>query len=346
MKNHYGLCEEDVFLQKTVYSFDVSVWELFLWFFCEAKLCLIKSGHEGNFVNLTRAIHRHKVTVCHFVPSILRVFLAFLSHHGGIEKLKCLKKVFSSGEALKYDLAEKFNLVLTAKNSTQLHNLYGPTEATVDVTYFDCTNFKSDEKIVPIGKPIWNTMIYVLDENLNECMDGEIGEIYISGDGIAAGYINNLELTRKSFVPDLCCPGATMYKSGDHGRWRNGFVEFLGRVDNQVKVHGIRIELEEIENQMLEYEPIEQSIVIAFGEPEKRLVAYYGGENPANTSSIINFLSKKFPKSMIPTEFIFIDKFPAKQNGKIDRKALELMYKEKNWYENKRTQNKHNSACI
>ncbi|MDR3046761.1 MAG: amino acid adenylation domain-containing protein [Bacteroidales bacterium] len=329
MKEQYGLSETDVFLQKTLYSFDVSVWEIFLWFFCGAKLCLLKSGNEGNFTNLTNAINKHGVTACHFVPSILRTFLRFLSHYGGIEKLKCLKRVFASGEALSYDLVDKFNSVLTKENDTQLHNLYGPTEATVDVTYFDCTNYHAEDRIVPIGKPIWNTKIYILDENGKECADGESGEIYISGDGVAIGYINHLELTEKSFVPDIFCHGATMYRTGDLGRWRNGVVEFLGRKDNQVKIHGIRVELEEIENQLLGYEPIKQSVVIAIGNTDKKLIAYYNGDNVIELSHIIDYLSKKLPKAMIPSEFIFIDNIPVSQNGKINRKELALLYNEK-----------------
>ena len=275
MKEHYKLCEKDVFLQKTIYSFDVSVWEIFLWFFCGAKLCLLKSGDEGNFIALINVINRHRVTICHFIPSILRAFLRFLSRPGGMQKIKSLKKVVSSGEALDYELVNKFNRILTNENSTQLHNLYGPTEATVDVTYFDCTHYHSENRIVPIGNPIWNTRIYILDDNGNECVDGECGEIYISGEGVAAGYINNSELTGKSFVPDLFCKDVKMYKTGDLGRWRNGAIEFLGRIDNQVKIHGIRIELEEIENHLLGYEAIKQIVVIAVGEVNTKLVAYY-----------------------------------------------------------------------
>lgn len=329
MKEQYGLREDDVFMQKTLYSFDVSVWEIFLWFFCGAKLCLIRSGDEGNFTGLNNAIHRHGVTICHFVPSILRVFLRFLSHYSGTEKIKCLKKVFASGETLNYDLADKFNHMLTKENATQLHNLYGPTEATVDVTYFECTNYQAEDRIIPIGRPIWNTSIYILDENGNECNDGESGEIYISGDGVAAGYINNSELTKKVFISDPFCVGATMYKTGDLGRWRNGVVEFLGRVDNQVKIHGIRVEPEEIENQMLGYNQIRQVIVIAVGDADIKLVAYYNSESAIESSLLADYLSEKLPKAIIPSEFIFIEKFPVKQNGKADRKELEFLYKDK-----------------
>jgi len=329
MKEQYGLCEDDVFLQKTLYSFDVSVWELFLWFFCGAKLCMLKSGQEGNFTNLINVINQYRVTVCHFVPSILRVFLEFLSRYGGAEKARSLKKVFSSGEALNYNLVDKFNCMLTKENATQLHNLYGPTEATIDVTYFDCTNYQSEDRIVPIGKPIWNTSIYVLDENANECIDGESGEIYISGDGVASGYINNSELTAKTFMSDVFCPGAIMYRTGDLGRWRNGFVEFLGRMDNQVKIHGIRVEPEEIENQMLGYEPIDQVVVIVAGDADKKLVAYYNSKIIIKSSMIANYLSERLPKTMIPSEFIFIEKIPINQNGKVDRKEIKLLYKNK-----------------
>jgi tyrocidine synthetase-3 len=329
MKEQYGLCESDVFLQKTLYSFDVSVWELFLWFFCGAKLCLLKSGDEGNFTNLTDAIQRHGITICHFVPSILRVFLRFLSSYGRAEDIRCLRRVISSGESLGYDLADRFARTLTKENATQLHNLYGPTEATVDATYFDCTNYHSEDRAVPIGEPIWNTSIYILDESGRECADNESGEIYISGDGVAAGYINNPELTAKAFVSDPFRPGAAMYRTGDFGRWHNGFVEFLGRMDNQVKIHGIRVEPEEIESQMMGYEPIKQAIVIAVGNADKRLVAYYNSESVVASSSIADYLSERLPKFMVPSEFVFIEKFPVKQNGKADRKELEALYRNK-----------------
>ncbi len=269
MKEQYGLCENDVFLQKTVCSFDVSVWELFLWFFCGAKLCLLPSGSEGNFPNLISTIQRYGVTVCHFVPSILRVFLRFLSRHGGVERMESLKRVFSSGEALPYELICRFQQVLTRQNGTELHNLYGPTEATVDVTYFDCTDYSAENETVPIGYPIWNTKIYILDENERECPDGEVGEICISGDGVAAGYINNPELTEKAFVTDIHEPDRKMYRTGDLGRWHNGVVEYMGRVDNQVKIHGIRVELEEIESHLLQCPDVKDAIVIAAGEREE-----------------------------------------------------------------------------
>jgi len=329
MKEQYGLCEEDIFLQKTPYSFDVSVWEIFLWFFCGAKLCLLKPGHEGNAETLINTIHSYEVTACHFVPSVMSAFLEFLSHRGGLERISCLKNVFSSGEALKYDLIIKFNNMLTKENETKLHNLYGPTEATVDVTFFDCTGYHSEDRIVPIGKPIWNTKIYVLDENGEECIDGEKGELYISGDNVAMGYINNSELTEKSFVPDPFCVGTMMYKTGDLGRWNNGNIEFFGRTDNQVKIHGIRIELEEIENHIVSYEPVTQAIVVAIGNDEKSLIAYYSGKSAVNTALLIDYLSEKLPAPMIPVEFVFIENFPLNQNGKVDRKKVELLYREK-----------------
>ena len=199
----------------------------------------------------------------------------------------------------------------------------------MDVTYFDCTDYYSEDKVIPIGQPIWNTRIYILDEFGNKCPDGKSGEIYISGDGIALGYINNPDLTSKSFIPDPFCNGATMYRTGDRGRWYNGYVEFLGRLDNQVKIHGIRIELEEIERQLVAYGSISQSIVIAVGDVHKKLVSYYTSVSMIDSSLIIDYLSTKLPKIMIPSEFIFIESLPTTQNGKIDRKGLERLYNEK-----------------
>ncbi len=327
MKEQYGLNENDVFLQKTVYSFDVSAWELFLWFFCGAKLCLLKSGDEGNFSKLIDTIHRHGVTACHFVPSILRVFIRYVSHRG-TDSLKSLKRVFSSGEALTYNLVCKFNQTLTKENATELHNLYGPTETTVDVTFFDCTNYSSEDGTVPIGYPIWNTKIYILDENGRECADGEVGEICISGDCVSAGYIGSPELTSQAFVADIYSPNSKMYRTGDFGRWKNNVVEYKGREDNQVKIHGIRVELEEIEKQLLEYAPIKGAMVLAVGERDKKLVAYYSSYKAISAQKITEYLSDRLPKVMIPAEFIFIEAIPVKANGKADRNALELLYKE------------------
>lgn len=329
MQDQYKLCEKDVFIQKTPVSFDVSVWELFLWFFCGAKLCLLKSGYEGNAAYLLEVIHAHKVTVCHFVPSMLRVFLDYLSHRGGTERLTSITKVFSSGETLKYDTVALFNQLLTRTNAIQLHNLYGPTEATIDVTFFDCTNYQSEKGIVPIGKPIWNTNIYILDENGCKCSDGEKGEIYISGEGVALGYVNNMELTRKMFLPDPFRPGAVMYKTGDMGEWNEGNIEFLGRMDNQVQIHGIRIEPEEIENQLSCHESIEQAVVVAVGDDDKKLIAYYTGVKIADISVLSGYLSDRLPKTMIPVDYIFLESIPLNAHGKIDRKKLEDLYKDK-----------------
>ena len=326
MKEHYQLSKKDVFLQKTPYSFDVSVWELFLWFFCGAKLCLVVSGQEGNIDHLLNVIEMHRVTICHFVPSMLSAFPDFLIHRGVRDRVASFTKVYSSGEVLTYDTVTKFNDLLTKSNKTQLHNLYGPTEATVDVTYFDCTGYQSKDKVVPIGRPIWNTNIYILDTNGNECLDGEEGEIYISGDGVALGYVNNLELTKKSFLPDPYNHDAIMYKTGDLGRWNNGNIEFLGRIDNQVQIHGIRIEPVEIENLLNEYTLISKSVVIAVGDNVKKLIAYYTGSEIIDSLLLTNYLSEKLPKYMIPVEYIFLKKFPHNQNGKIDVKELENMY--------------------
>lgn len=326
MKSQYGLCEKDVFIQKTPFSFDVSVWELFLWFFCGAKLCLLKTGYEGNIEYLLDVISTHKVTACHFVPSMLRVFLEYLAHRNKLEKVKYLKNIFSSGEALQYDTVTYFNQLFKKKHATRLHNLYGPTEATVDVAYFDCTGYQSEDRVIPIGKPIWNTNLYILDNNGCECADGEKGELYISGDGVALGYINNTELTQKVFISDPFHQDAVMYKTGDIAQRRHGNIEFLGRIDNQVQIHGIRIEPEEIEHLLISHELITQSVVVAAGDDEKKLIAYYTGKENVPSSLLTNYLTSKLPKFMIPVEYIFLRKFPLTPNGKIDRKQLENLF--------------------
>jgi amino acid adenylation domain-containing protein len=270
MQDSYPLDGNDRVLQKTPYSFDVSVWEFFWPLMTGA--CLVVARPEGhkdpNY--LMSLIREQQITTLHFVPSMLRIFL----ESEGAGHCTSLRRVFCSGEALPFELQERFFQVLGA----ELYNLYGPTEAAVDVTYWHCTP-NGTRSIVPIGRPIWNTQIYILDRSLLPVPVGVAGELHIGGIGLARGYLKRPELTAEKFIPDPFSPepGARLYKTGDLARFLpDGNVEYLGRIDHQVKIRGFRIELGEIESTLDNHPGVRQSVVMAReDEPgDKRLVAY------------------------------------------------------------------------
>ncbi|EDO25952.1 predicted protein, partial [Nematostella vectensis] len=240
MQDEYKVDKTDKILQKTPYSFDVSVWEFFLPLMQGAQLVFAKpEGHKdpGYLIDL---IESEKITILHFVPSMLQVFLEVKT------KLQCksIKKVFCSGEALPFELVQRF---FKSFDSAELHNLYGPTEAAVDVTYWHCKR-EDSSGIIPIGFPVANTQIYVLDNYGNIVPDGVIGEIHIGGIQVARGYHNKESLTNEKFVKDPFSEHGKLYKTGDLGRrLKDGSVEYKGRIDFQVKIRGMRIELGEIE---------------------------------------------------------------------------------------------------
>ena len=270
MQHAYQLDASDRVMQKTPYSFDVSVWEFFWPLMTGA--CLVVARPEGhkdpNY--LVDLIIRQKITTMHFVPSMLRIFL----EGNRFNELTSLRRVICSGEALPFELEQRFFERLKA----ELHNLYGPTEASVDVTYWQCTP-DSERSIVPIGRPIWNTQIYILDKFLEPTPIGVPGELHIGGVGLARGYLNRPELTAEKFIPDPFRKqdGGRLYKTGDLARFLpDGNIEYLGRLDHQVKIRGFRIELGEIEATLDQHPGVRQSVVTAHeGEAgDKRLVAY------------------------------------------------------------------------
>jgi microcystin synthetase protein McyA len=270
MQDQYGLTEADKVLQKTPFSFDVSVWEFFWPLLFGARLVVAEPGGHRDAAYLVKLIQEKGITVLHFVPSMLRVFLG----EQGVEGCESLRHVMCSGEALPYDLQEEFFRLLPC----QLHNLYGPTEAAVDVTHWTCR--RGDERnIVPIGRPVANTQIYILDRRLQPVPMGVAGELHIGGVQVGRGYHNRPELTAEKFIPDPFSrdPKARLYKTGDSCRWlADGAVEYLGRMDFQVKIRGFRVELGEIENVLHSHPGVREAIVLARedipGDP--RLVAY------------------------------------------------------------------------
>ncbi len=323
MQKKYPISEQDVVLQKTAYTFDVSVWELLWWSQVGATLCLLVPGGEKDPRQITQTIEKNRVTVMHFVPSMLNIFMEYLQIND-VEGLSSIRQVFASGEALMPYQVEKFNAILSNRYGTALANLYGPTEAAIDVSYFDCIG-KGQLERVPIGKPIDNINLYILDEGKNVQPIGVAGELYIAGVGLARGYLNNTTLTAEKFIDNPFEPGTKMYHTGDLARWlSDGNIEFLGRIDHQVKIRGFRIELGEIETQLLSYQGVNEVIVTAKEDNSgsKYLCAYLVGERDFTVGELRQHLAKELPDYMIPSYFVQMEKLPLTANGKIDRKAL------------------------
>jgi len=320
MQQQYGLDETDRVLQKTPYTFDVSGWEFF-WPLL-AGSCLIVARPEGHrdcdYLNET--IRRFGVTTIHFVPPMLRTWLAY----EGAGRCTSLKRVFSSGEALDREAVNRFHSCLAA----DLHNLYGPTEASIDVTYWFCRP-DWDQNFVPIGRPIANTEIYILDEFLQPLPVGVAGELYIGGAGLARGYLGRPDITAERFIPDPFAdrPGARIYKTGDLARYLpSGDLVFMERLDEQVKVRGFRIELGEIEATLGQHSLVRDVVVQAPVDDsgERRLVAYVVTdlEAGAAVAELRSYLKEKLPAYMVPQGFILMPQLPLTPNGKIDRRGL------------------------
>ncbi|MEC9375345.1 MAG: non-ribosomal peptide synthase/polyketide synthase, partial [Pseudomonadota bacterium] len=316
MQAEYKLNDQDCVLQKTPYSFDVSVWEFFWPLQAGAKLLLAKPEGHKDPDYLAELIQEKNVTTLHFVPSMLDAFL----QSPGIENCRSIVRTFCSGEALSKELQAAF----FEKFDVELHNLYGPTEAAVDVSYWACDKYKSDEA-VPIGYPVANTQLYIVDKNGGIVPPGVPGEIWIAGDQVARGYVNSPELNENKFIknPFSRESEARIYRTGDLGRYRNdGAIEFLGRIDSQIKLRGYRIELGEIESELKALKTIEQvAVTLREDKPgQPRLVAYVvGAETP---ETMREWLALNLPDYMIPSVFVSLKKLPLTQSGKLDQNAL------------------------
>lgn len=322
MKDYLNVSKDDNIFQKTSFSFDVSVWEFFLPLMYGAKLVFAKPEGQKDTSYLTQEIHDKKITIMHFVPSMLQAFL----EDEGIAKCNSLKKVVCSGEELTVNLQNNF---FSKFKDTELHNLYGPTEAAVDVTYWQCDK-DSKLNFVPIGKAIANTKIYILDPSLNLLPVGVPGELHIGGVQVARGYLNREELTKEKFIPDPFNNGGRLYKTGDLVRYMDdGNIEYLGRIDNQIKIRGFRIELGEIEFVLNNYPGIREAVVLAkeIRQGDRRLIAYVVSSNGRDDllNELRNYLKEKLPEYMVPSQFVFIEHMPLSQNGKADRKALSAL---------------------
>ncbi|MBW8810161.1 MAG: amino acid adenylation domain-containing protein, partial [Lysobacter sp.] len=314
MQHAYALRDDDVVLQKTPFSFDVSVWEFFWPLLYGARLVLARPGGHRDPAYLASLIRQHNVTTLHFVPSMLEAFL----HEPDSATCTSLRRIVCSGEALSGALRERLRLTL----DRPLHNLYGPTEAAIDVTAWTCRD-ETAGSAVPIGAPIWNTQTYVLDAALRPVPAGVPGELYLAGTGLARGYHRRAGLTAERFIANPFTPGQRMYRTGDLARWRaDGQLEYLGRTDHQVKIRGLRIELGEIEA-ALALAGFAQNVVVARedGGGPAQLVAYVVA--PAiDAAQLRAQLGQRLPDYMVPAAFVALDTLPLNANGKLDRKAL------------------------
>ncbi len=320
MQEEYRLTPGDAVLQKTPFSFDVSVWEIFWPLMTGAPLVLARPGGHQDPAYLIETIEEQRITTLHFVPSMLEVFL----EEPDASACDSLRRVICSGEALAADLQERF----FGRMSAGLHNLYGPTEAAVDVTYWACDR-ATHRRSVPIGRPIANIQCYVLDETAELAPMGVAGELHLSGVGLARGYLNRAALTAEKFVPDPFGsePGSRLYRTGDLARWMGeGEIEYLGRLDNQVKLRGFRIELGEIESVLRAEDSVREAVVVVRREEGRAewIVAYVVRQKEAGVTGgeLRDALKKSLPDYMIPAAFVFLDRLPLTPNGKVDRRAL------------------------
>ncbi|HEX2211053.1 MAG TPA: amino acid adenylation domain-containing protein, partial [Longimicrobium sp.] len=315
MQAEYGLTADDVVLQKTPFGFDVSVWEFFWPLQQGATLVVARPDGHRDPAYLQDVIERCGITTLHFVPSMLAEFV----DAARADRCASLKRVICSGEALPPALVERFHARLPPY--TNLYNLYGPTEAAVDVSHWPVPRGSLDS--VPIGRPVWNTRLYVLDASLAPVPVGLSGELYIGGVQVARGYLNRPGLTAERFVPDPFTRGARLYRTGDRARWRDdGALEYLGRLDHQVKIRGLRIEPGEIEAALRRHPDVADCAVIvredAPGDP--RLVAYTVGG--ADAEALRAHLRSSLPEYMVPAAFVALERLPVTPNGKLDRRAL------------------------
>ncbi|MGW9571348.1 amino acid adenylation domain-containing protein [Paenibacillus terrae] len=321
MVKEYNIQEHDVFLQKTPYVFDVSVWELLMWFFTGAHLCILKPEEEKSPQRMIDVIQQYGITSIHFVPSMFNSFLDFVEIPSYAQQVLTLKRIFTSGEALLPNHVSRFQRLGL---SAGLYNLYGPTEATVDVSFYNCAP-QDEIRIVPIGKPIDNVMLYIINGENQLQPIGVPGELCISGTCLARGYINRDDLTSQKFINNPFLSDQKMYKTGDLARWLpDGNIEYLGRIDNQVKIRGYRIELDEITGRLLDYRLVKEGVVVTKYDHMNMpyLCAYYVSETQLDKVEIKKFLAERLPDYMIPSHFVQLEKLPLNHNGKLNSKAL------------------------
>ena len=346
LQREYPLTAKDVYLMKTSYVFDVSVTEIFGWFLAGGRLALLEKGGEKDPREILTAIVRQGVTHINFVPSMFGAFVNYLEEEtGNHDEIATIKYIFLAGEALPPGMVKQFR---EKNNKILLENIYGPTEATIYASRYSLRHWQGTGSI-PIGTPLANITLYILDLQGQLLPPGVRGELCIGGAGLARGYLNNPELTAEkfisistsyyrshmsytSYIPNL----SYIYRTGDLARWLpDGSIEFFGRIDRQVKIRGFRIELEEIENQLLKYPNVKETVVIEGsaiealpGEQDHQYLCAYivtkesNQNTPPTPTQLKDYLAGKLPGYMIPTYIVLLEQIPLTPSGKIDRKAL------------------------
>ncbi|MDW3194574.1 MAG: amino acid adenylation domain-containing protein [Cytophagales bacterium] len=319
MDNQYPLAEDDRYLFKTSHMFDVSMTEIFGWLLSGGSMVILPQGDEANVDNLLHVIDDKHVTHINFVPSMFAVFVGELTSKS-YDRISGLKHIFLAGEALTISLVNAFNALGAG---ITLDNIYGPTEGTVYCCSYSTTSL-GDQKSVPIGKPLINTNLLVLDQYMGLQPVGVPGELCISGEGVARGYANNEKLTKAKFIENPFSPGDRMYRTGDLARWLpDGNIEYIGRIDDQVKIRGFRIEPGEIAYHLVSHNEIKETVVVVKKkEGENYLVAYYVSEEAQEPSALRNYLSERLPEYMVPGYYVHLYELPLNANGKTDKKAL------------------------
>lgn len=316
MIDHFELNENEKILFKTPFSFDPSVWEILLPLYLGAKLIIAPKGSHLDPHLLNQTIIKNKVTVIQLVPSLLDKFLKLEN----AKLCSSLKHVFCGGESLLSYTKEQFFKIFSCK----LHNLYGPTEATIDITSHTVTNTPTEIKRNIIGKPIYNTHLYVFNKNLQPCAINEEGELYIQSDSLSKGYINQPSLTREKFIDNpLKISKHKLYKTGDIVKWLpQGFLEYIGRDGEQIKINGVRIELNEISYRVLLHKEISNCVLVKEKDQYSNFyIACYLVKNSKyklNLSKIKNDLKSFFPSYMLPKKYSVIENIPLTVNGKVD----------------------------
>jgi len=330
MQKEYPLSQTDCILQKTTSSFDVSVWELFHWLFSGCNTFFLAAGKESAPDEMIRTIKERQITVIHFVPSMLTLFMDMLLQEGNTSDCASLQYVFSSGEALSFGAVLQFNDYLYRQHNTLLINLYGPTEATVDCTGFVCSPLAETYKYIPIGKPLLNDRAYIFDEQYRLLPPWIAGELWVAGVGVARGYIGKESLTREKFMADPFVKGERMYRTGDLVMWSDtGNLIYLGRIDQQIKFNGQRIEPGDIEAKILLLKGVREAVVLLHKKAAgiSMLYALYTGDE-IPLLSIREQLAKWLPAYMIPSGFKCVEHIPRLGSGKINRKEVLLLLKD------------------
>ena len=317
MLDRFAFDETDRVLQKTPFSFDASVWEFFAPLLSGARIVLARPGGHRDSAYLVEAVREQQITVLQLVPSMLRLLL----EEEGVEVCRSLRFVASGGEQLTVEDQRRFESRLPG---VALYNLYGPTEAAIDSTYWECEP-RDNADVVPIGHPIANAQAYVLDERLHPVPPGIPGELHIGGAGLARGYLKRSELTAERFIPDPFAmePGARLYRTGDLARYLpGGVIEFLERLDRQVKLRGFRVELGEIEVALRAHPAVREcAVLVKDAAGEQRLQAYVAAEAGAG-KVLREWLRERLPEYMVPSLFVLLDELPHMPTGKVDNRAL------------------------